>query len=200
MDTVGIRIPSNAIAISILEAAGVPLAAPSANPFMGLSATRVEHLDPSLLEKVDVVIDGGPCDVGLESTVIDVTSDPPRILRPGGVSRGDVQAALRRPLGSTPPKGPRRSPGMYRRHYAPRSALRIVEKLEPPACGLGFDIEPSERRIRMPRDPADYARELYAALARLDALHPRVIQVEAPPDEPEWEAVWDRLRRASSRN
>lgn len=197
LDTVAVRMPDHEVALELIELAGVPLAAPSANRFMHLSPTRAEHLDPEIAKRVAMVLDGGPCRIGLESTVVDVTVSPPRILRPGGISRGDIQAALGGPLGQLPPEGIRRSPGMYQRHYAPDARLEFVEALDPDAVGIGFGTPRNDRQIRMPMDPHAYAAGLYAALHRLDAGRPDVIFVEHPPEEPEWEAVVDRLKKAS---
>ncbi len=197
LETVAIRVPAHGTALAVLEAAGTPLAAPSANRFMGLSATRVENLDPGLIDRVQLVLDDGPCPVGLESTVVDLSGPSPSILRPGGVTRADVQAALGRPLSLPLRGGPRRSPGRYRRHYAPETRLTIVDAILPGACGLRFGVPENPNQIRMPREPAPYGAALYAALALLDRLGEPEIQVEAPPDTPEWEAIWDRLRRAA---
>ncbi|MCC7436030.1 MAG: threonylcarbamoyl-AMP synthase [Methanoregulaceae archaeon] len=197
LETVAVRMPDHPVALELIELAGIPLAAPSANRFMHLSPTRAEHVDPRIAERVAMVLDGGPCRIGLESTVVDVSVDPPRILRPGGISRGQIQAALGRPLGQLPPSDVRRSPGMYLRHYAPKAPLEFVEALEPDAVGLGFGTPRNDRQIRMPDDPNAYAAGLYAALHRLDAGNPAVIYVEHPPEEPEWEAVHDRLRKAA---
>lgn len=197
LDTVAVRMPDHVVALELIELAGVPLAAPSANRFMHLSPTRAEHVDPKIAERVTMILDGGPCRIGLESTVIDVSVSPPRILRPGGISRGDIQAALGRPLGQQPPSEIRRSPGMYMRHYAPQAKLEFVDSLAPDMVGLGFGTPRNDRQIRMPDDPNQYAAGLYAALHRLDAGRPAVIYLELPPDEAEWEAVHDRLRKAA---
>lgn len=200
LDTVALRMPNHPVALDVIQYAGVPVAAPSANPFTRLSATRVEHLDPDLAEAVDLVIDGGPCSIGLESTVIDVTAFPPRILRPGGVSRASIQAALKVVPGSVPPNGIRRSPGQYPRHYAPQAKVVLVDVLEPDQTGLTFDQPTTSKQIKMPLDPAAYGAAMYDALHKLDAEQPPEIFVERPPEEPSWEAVWDRLEKASAAN
>lgn len=196
LDTVAVRMPDHQVALELIEAAGVPLVGPSANRFMQLSPTRAEHVDPRL--NLAMVIDGGPCRVGLESTVVDVTQDPPRILRPGGVSRGEIQAALGKPLGQLPPNGARRSPGMYARHYAPEAPVVLVESLGAGESGLVIGEPHNERQIRMPHDPVAYAASLYDALNRLDRQEVDKIYVQIPPDEEGWEAVHDRLRKASA--
>ncbi|HZH98982.1 MAG TPA: L-threonylcarbamoyladenylate synthase [Fimbriimonadaceae bacterium] len=197
LDTVAVRMPAHPVALELIEVAGIPVAAPSANRFMHLSPTRAEHVAPEIAEKIEMILDGGPCVVGLESTVIDVTTESPRILRPGGVSRGEIQAALGRPLGQLPPGPLRRAPGMYARHYAPRAQLRIVEVVSPNAAALVMGEPASERQIKMPGDPRAYASVLYESLHKLDSFNPEAIEVQCPPDEPDWEAVLDRLRKAA---
>lgn len=196
LDTVAVRVPSHPVARELILAAKLPLAAPSANVFMGLSPTRVEDLDPEILVEVDNIIDGGPCEYGLESTVIDVTGPNPVILRPGAVTRADIQAVLGRPLGDAPPSGHHRSPGLYPRHYAPRALLKLTDKLEAEDSGLTFSEPTHEHQVKMPRDPRAYAATMYSALKRLDTAGVEVILVQRPPDGPDWEAVNDRLNRA----
>lgn len=198
LDTVGVRMPDHPVALELIEAAGVPLVGPSANRFMHLSPTRAENVDPGLAKHLAMVLDGGPCKVGLESTVIDVTQDPPRILRPGGVSRGEIQAALGRPLGQVPHDGMRRSPGMYARHYAPVAPVILVEAVGSGEAGLVFGEKANERQIRMPNDPRAYGASLYDALHRLDSMEVPAIYVQLPPDDVNWEAIHDRLRKASA--
>ncbi len=197
LDTVAVRMPSHPVARELIDAVGAPLAAPSANRFMHLSATRVEHLDTAFVSKVDAVLDGGPCIVGLESTVVDVTEDPPRILRPGGISRADIQAAIGSPLGSVPHPSLRRSPGLFPKHYSPNAPVMLVDVLPPGGSGLTFGEATPPAQVQMPADPVDYAKEMYDALHRIDTQNPETIYVERPPETPEWEAVWDRLIRAS---
>lgn len=192
LDTVAIRVPAHPVALRLIDAAGTPLTAPSANPFMGLSPTRAEHV---ALPGLAVVLDGGPCAIGIESTVVDLSGPAPRLLRPGGVPKAQIEGALGRPLLG---KGDvRRAPGDYPRHYAPRTPIRLAESLAPNDAGLTFD-EAGERQIRLPRDPAAYAISMYAALHRLDALAIPEIVVQGPPRTEAWEAVWDRLDRATS--
>lgn len=190
LDTVAVRVPAHPVALRLIDAAGTPLTAPSANPFMGLSPTRAAHVN---LPGVAMVLDGGPCAVGIESTVVDLSGPLPRLLRPGGVSRASIEAVLEGPLKG---KGDvRRAPGDYLRHYAPRTRVRLADRLESGEVGLTFD-EPGEGQVRLPRDPATYGVSMYAALHRLDALGVHEIVVQSPPRTAEWEAVWDRLDRA----
>lgn len=196
LDTVAVRMPDHPVALELIEAAGVPLAGPSANRFMHLSPTRAENVDPML--GLAMILDGGPCRVGLESTVVDVTQNPPRILRPGGVTRGEIQAALGMSLGQIPQNGPRRSPGMYARHYAPIAPVVLVEQVGAGEAGLVIGEPANDHQIRMPHNPAAYGASLYDALHRLDRLEVKTIYVQIPPDEDGWEAVHDRLKKASA--
>ena len=145
-----------------------------------------------------MVLDGGQCEIGLESTVLDLTSDEPIVLRPGAVTRADIQAVLGRPLGSGPPSSVRKSPGQYARHYAPRAQVKLVDRVPVGQPGLTLDRPADERQIRMPADPAAYAANLYRSLQRLDETGTEDIFVELPPRDPEWEAVHDRLKKAST--
>ena len=197
LSTVAIRMPRHHVCRALLEACGTPLAAPSANVFMGLSPTRADHIDPEILVEVPIILDGGPCEIGLESTVLDLSGENPRVLRPGAITRAEVQAVLGRPLGDAPPGDVRRSPGMYSRHYAPRAVVKIVDEAPKGEAGLVFTDAAHEGQVRMPRNPAAYGSGLYSALRRLDQAGHEVIYVEAPPTTPEWEAVNDRIRKAS---
>jgi L-threonylcarbamoyladenylate synthase len=198
LDTVAVRMPDHPVALALIEELERPVAAPSANRFMRLSPTRAEHIEPEIADRLEMILDGGPSTVGVESTVVDCTVDPPRILRPGGVSRGDIQAALGQPLGLVPPNPLRRSPGMYARHYAPKAEVKLVDRLGAEDAGLGFSDPQNQFQVKMPADPRAYAAALYDALYRVDSFDPQAICVELPPEDPEWEAVHDRLRKASS--
>lgn len=196
LDTVAVRMPANRWFREIIRLLGRPAAAPSANPYMGLSPTRVQHLDPELLQLVDLVLDDGPCSLGLESTVVDLSGEEPALLRPGGLSRAEIENALGRPLSLGSKAGPARSPGLHRRHYSPKARLELVERLAPGRPGLCFGQAVGDLQIHMPRDPEAYGAALYDALHRLDQMGVTLIEVEKPSESPEWEAVWDRLRRA----
>lgn len=209
--TVGIRIPAHPAARALLRAAGVPVAAPSANRSTEVSPTTAAHVAASLGEAVDLILDGGPTTVGLESTVLDVSVSPPQILRPGMVTR----AMLEEVVGDVaedrqgPQEGPARSPGLMTRHYAPRAPVVVL-----PAERLGTSVQASDgllcretagvvwraaRVIAMPLDVTGYAARMYAALREMDTAGVARIVVEAPPEDAEWAAVRDRLRRASAK-
>jgi L-threonylcarbamoyladenylate synthase len=205
LPTVALRMPSHPVALALIRAAGVPLAAPSANRFTQLSPTTAEHVRRGLGSDVDFVLDGGPCQVGIESTVVSLVSEPV-LLRPGGISRPEIEAVIG-PLAhaSDPMKGSHPSPGMHPRHYSPRTKLILIPEGEVPSTGQGVFLQvrstPSRAdvvTIPMPADPNLYAARLYETLHRADSENYDWIAVEAPPDTPAWEAVLDRLRRASS--
>ena len=198
LDTVAIRMPAHPVAADLIHRVGVPLAAPSANLFMGLSPTDAQSIDPAIMVDVEMVIDGGPCEVGLESTVVDLSDGAPRILRPGGIGRADIQSALGRPLGEIPPNSIRRSPGMHPRHYAPRARVILVESVAPDRPGLVLGEPANDLQIRLPAEARAYGAMLYSSLRRLDLQGVEEIWVELPPAGDEWEAVQDRLRRASA--
>ncbi len=194
LDTVAVRVPRHPVALAILQVIGEPLTAPSANAFMGLSPTQADHIAPEIMSGLACVIDGGPCDVGIESTVVDCSGGEPMILRPGGISRGMIELVVGPVrLGFGAPS--HRSPGQYKRHYSPKTPIRLVDYLGPTDAGLGFSAPFNSRQIQMPTDPDHYARELYSALYALDQLGGSEILVETPLRIPEWEAVWDRLSK-----
>lgn len=211
-DTVAIRCPAHPVARRLLERLGRPLAAPSANISLSVSPTTARHVAESLGERVELILDAGPCDRGIESTVVDCTSRPPRILRPGPIGRAEVEAAIGEAVmdgGAT--DAILRSPGLTGRHYAPRAPLelskhaatRVAELLgEGRRVGLVTRAPAlaSEGRLvlrTLPDDPAGFARGLYAALHDLDAAGVDAIVVEMPPQDEAWLAVLDRIRRAS---
>jgi L-threonylcarbamoyladenylate synthase len=218
LPTVGIRSPRHEVARALIAAAGEPLAAPSANAHTHVSPTTAAHVVRSLGDRVDLVLDGGPSAHGIESTVIDVTCEPPRVLRPGAASLealraviGDVAYEATSVVGDAP----RASPGLASKHYAPRARVILTDDVA--ACrhepvrgeGEAADARPRTGAItwrtapegfafarRLPADPEGYARGLFAALHDAEAAGCAVIVVERVPDEPAWLAVADRLRRA----
>lgn len=196
-ETVAIRIPKHPIALKVISEAGVPVAAPSANIFMALSPTKAQDIEPEIDLEVEFILDGGPCEVGLESTVLDLTQSSPQILRPGGISRAEIQAILGRPLGHVPP-GSIRAPGMYPRHYAPKATVILVDKLESNMPGLTFEQSENNLQIEMPSDSKSYGVRLYGALRQLDLKQVDKIYVQRPPQSEQWEAVMDRLQKAST--
>ena len=216
-DSIGLRMPSHPVARALLREAaraGVPgIAAPSANRFGRVSPTTAAHVreefGPGLL-----VLDGGPCEVGIESTIVDCRATQPVLLRPGGVDRKHIEAVFGRSLLARRPDSPR-APGTLAAHYAPSAKvvlmaaaelahrlgqlgpagapfkLAVYSRSEPQAAG-GFIFRP------MPADAAAAARERFAVLRGLDTLGVQQVWVEIPPDAPEWEGVQDRLQRAAA--
>jgi L-threonylcarbamoyladenylate synthase len=140
-------------------------------------------------EGLSLILDGGPCEVGLESTVVDCTGAVLRVLRPGRISRDQLNADL---AGG----GERRSPGMYRRHYSPRTPVRIVAALGAADGGIVLGDGHSPLQVKLPPDPDQYGAALYRTLHWLDGQGLGEILIESPPQEPAWEAVWDRLMKA----
>jgi len=204
-DTVGLRVPSHPVAQELLKAFSGAIAAPSANRFGRVSPTTAAHVREDLGKDVELVLEGGPSDVGIESTIVDLSGGAAVLLRPGAVSREQLEAII--PL--TNGKSFVRHSGGLERHYAPRTPARLVPThtldkeiaaLKDRVAVLAFS-RPDERVdfwLRMPREPQPYAQRLYAALRELDSANCEQILVEAPPDTAEWAAVRDRLKRACS--
>jgi L-threonylcarbamoyladenylate synthase len=207
-DTVGLRVPAHATAHDMLAAFGGGVAAPSANRFGQVSPTTAAHVREDLGADVDLVLDGGPSEVGIESTIVDLSGAQPVLLRPGVISAAMLAEALGAPIASRREDAPRHSGGLER-HYAPRTPAKLVPtheldqqiaRLQDKVAVLAFS-RPDERVdfwLRMPREPAAYARKLYAALRELDGAHCEMILIEAPPETPEWAGVRDRLVRATT--
>lgn len=211
--TVALRMPAHPVALALLRACGLPLAAPSANRSTELSPTLAEHVLRNLSDKIDLLLDAGPTTGGLESTVLDLTATPPRLLRPGLVTRAQLETLIGPIDGAAAPDGaeqPLRSPGQMPRHYAPRTPLAVVEDSRQRVeelCRQGLRIgwltyyeeetPPAVLRILLAADAVSYAAQMYAALHRLDDAGLDRIVVETPPAGADWLAVHDRLRRAS---
>lgn len=199
--TVGLRVPNHPVALALLAAFDGPVAAPSANRSNHISPTTADHVRTELGDAVDLILDGGPCAVGIESTVVDVTGDVPRVLRPGGVSAAQIGAVVGRAVesfaGSVGAAVVAASPGQGSRHYAPRTpAVRFAFGHRAAAEAAVGD----RRSVVLPiaGTPAEYARQLYANLRAADgAAGVELILVEMPPETAEWAAVRDRLARAT---
>jgi len=206
LPTVGVRMPAHPLALALIRAAGVPLAAPSANRFTELSPTTADHVRRGLGSDVDYILDGGPCSVGIESTVLSLADPRPTLLRPGGISRPELETIVG-PVASAheAQAGAHPSPGMHPRHYSPRTPLLLVKDGKLPDQGHGIYLQhqhvpsrESVQTIQMPAAAPDYAAALYEILHQADVGNYNWIAVDLPPDMPEWEAVHDRLRRAAS--
>ena len=204
-DSVGLRVPSHPVAQELLRAFGGGVAAPSANLFGNVSATTAAHVLEEM--KADLVLDGGASEVGIESTIVDVSSSTLVLLRPGEISKQQIQELLKTKIQNRQSGSPRHSGGLER-HYAPRTPAFLVPPHEFDAeivkrgasvAVLAFS-KPDERVeywIRMPCEPQAYARKLYAALRELDGAGCSAILVESPPEAAEWDAIRDRLSRAT---
>jgi L-threonylcarbamoyladenylate synthase len=222
-DTVALRCPAHPLARRLIAESGMPLAAPSANRSEAVSPTTAHHVLEGLGNRVDLILDGGPCAKGIESTVIDCTTSPPRILRPGPLSRAELEAAVGGPVVWPEPAatdGPTRSPGQQARHYAPRTTLEVRSDASERVATLVRDgrrvgwltartDDPEVRHLAsssrellivpMPADAEGFAARLYATLHALDQRQLHCIVVDEPPDADAWRAVRDRLHRAAAR-
>jgi L-threonylcarbamoyladenylate synthase len=216
--TIAIRIPAHPVALALLCGVGLPLAAPSANRSSYLSPTRPEHVLRSLDGRIDLLLDAGPTTGGVESTVLDVSTSPPRLLRPGLIAPAQIEAVVgpiqRAALSDASQGGALPSPGMLSRHYAPNARLECTAKDAPARVealcrggtrvgwlafgGSDLPQRPELTLVLMPSDAGNYAAQLYAALHILDEAEVEQIVVSMPPDTEEWLAVRDRLMRAAS--
>ena len=207
LDTVAIRAPAHPMAQELIRAAGVPIAAPSANRSGSISPTRAEHVAESLGDTVAMILDGGPCEVGVESTVLDLTTEPPTLLRPGGATREAIEAAIGPiALSGAVPTGdaPRTSPGQLQSHYAPARPVRLdATTVAGDEALLAFGPNPpsgAKRTLNLSPtgDLAEAAANLFAHLRALDRCDIARIAVMAVPHTGLGLAINDRLRRAAA--
>lgn len=217
LDSVALRVPAHPIALSLIRAAAIPIAAPSANRSMALSPTSARHVAASLGDRVDLVLDGGDTSVGIESTVLDLRGDQPAILRPGVIGVRELEPVLGKLARTDDVQGnaPRASPGQLDRHYAPRARVELFAARDAAEAAIAagelaarggrvgamvFDARLAgvERTIRMPHDALEYARRLYATLHELDDAGCEIVFVERVPDGEPWLAIADRLARAAT--
>ncbi|MDR3682441.1 MAG: L-threonylcarbamoyladenylate synthase [Geothrix sp.] len=210
--SVALRCPAHPVAQALIRAMGRPLAAPSANRSQQLSPTLAEHVASSLGGAVDLILDGGPTQAGLESTILDLSGNRPRILRPGPVPPAELEALLG-PVdiweGAIGAGARQEAPGMAERHYAPRARLELVAPgagLPPtpdPVAYVGIGalpvLPPGVRGVLLPLDAEAVAARLYALLHELDDAGFARIVMERPPGDEAWLAVRDRLQRASAK-
>jgi L-threonylcarbamoyladenylate synthase len=213
LETVAVRVPDHPVALALLKAFGGGVTAPSANRFGSVSPTTADHVRAELGEAVDFVLDGGPCEVGVESTIVDATGDIPSILRPGGVTREDLEAVLGFPI-AVPSTSRVRVPGQHPSHYAPRARVVLVEPekvvdeaelaqeqgqqvgvLLPPA--LADAAVKANAVMAVPASTAAYARGLYGFLRELDQRGCDLIVASLPAEEGLGLAIANRLRRAA---
>jgi L-threonylcarbamoyladenylate synthase len=221
-ETVGVRWPSHPFIQAVIRECGLPLAAPSANPSNRISPTNAAHVSQSLGDKLKLIVDGGQSQVGIESTVIDLTTQPPHVLRPGMIHGESLAAALPGLLETRNPKletkiEPLRSPGQLPRHYSPKAKLVVLRWKDDAALGSQLSTLNSQLSTThviahsqipsiaglggvsvIPHDAEAYARAIYAELHRCDAAGATCIVVETLPFGSEWQAIADRLHRAAS--
>ncbi|MDF2939562.1 MAG: Sua5/YciO/YrdC/YwlC family protein [Gammaproteobacteria bacterium] len=214
-DSIGIRIPNHPVAQALLKAFGGGLAAPSANRFGRISPTDAKHVKEELGDKVDCILEGGRSVVGIESTILDISQKPYKILRLGAISKEELSQALGESiedLGEAKHKV--RAPGMLASHYAPETSLKLVpsselkdllEECSKTQTSIGLltyhqpiSELPNIRWMIAENNPKDYAHELYANLRLLDSEGHSLIIVEAVPEDKAWSAIADRLKRAAS--
>jgi len=216
--TVGVRWPSHPFIQAVIRECGFPLAAPSANPSNRVSPTTAEHVRKHLGDRIRLIVDGGQAQIGIESTVLDISGSPPQLLRPGMIHEEALLAVTGRlAVGSGESPEVLRSPGLLRKHYSPRAKLVVWSwreeaelRMRSAECGVrnsrvhviahtriptaaGFG-----RVSVIPHDAAAFARTIYATLHQCDEAGAELIVVEALPDAPEWRAIADRLRRAAA--
>ena len=216
--TVGVRWPSHPLIQAVIRECGFPLAAPSANPANQISPTNAEHVRNALGTKIPLIIDGGQAQVGIESTVLDLSGAKPRVLRPGMIHEEALLAVTGElAVGTSETPSVLKSPGMLRKHYAPKARLVLWSwqeesdlRRQATACGVpaaGIHVIAHSRvpsgagfgRVSViPHDPPAFARAIYAELHRCDEAGAELIVIEALPESSEWRAIADRLRRAAA--
>jgi L-threonylcarbamoyladenylate synthase len=191
LDSVAVRMPAHPIALQLIRAAGVPIAAPSANRFSELSPTSADHVRASLGDQVDLILDGGPTTVGIESTVVSLHRNPPVVLRPGMITKEQVEqvTGIRFESELNLPQIVE-SPGQNPRHYAPRTRFLLLDRGSQPPEGRG-------RFLVLSKNPKEFAATLYAELHKADREGWDWIAIERPSDTPEWAGILDRLQRAT---
>jgi L-threonylcarbamoyladenylate synthase len=210
-DTVGLRMPAHPVALAVLRGFGRALAAPSANRFGHLSPTLAEHVRAEFGADLPLVLDGGPCDIGIESTIVDLSNERPRVLRPGKIPIESLADLLDTPVAAGEAASGPRVPGSLRSHYAPRACAELVpregfgarlarahEEHETVAVLAIGELPVAAEGLALPAAPDAYARGLYGALRALDADGVQRILIEAPPSSIAWLAIRDRLQRATA--
>jgi L-threonylcarbamoyladenylate synthase len=204
--TVALRVPAHPVALALLNDSGLGLAAPSANKYTQLSPTTAEHVELSLGNDLPV-LEGGACQVGIESTIVSVHGDEWQLLRPGMIEAAAIAAIAGKPATRQMTPTPK-APGQHLLHYSPRtpcllfastSAMLPYAQTRPTAAALLFGdaTRVTDKDVYLPNDPTLAAEQLYAALHTLDAAQAEVILIESPPATPEWDALRDRLQRAA---
>jgi L-threonylcarbamoyladenylate synthase len=213
-ETLALRAPAHPVAMALIAALGEPIAAPSANRYQSLSPTTAAHVARALGDRVGLILDGGPCQEGLESTVLDLTVTPPAILRPGALPLAALRALVPElvVVEGTVPESARHSPGQDEIHYAPRTPLRLFTRSDALATArahagrialvLRESPPPLPAHViarALGTEPVTFGRALFATLHELDDADVELIVVEIPPEDEAWLAVQDRLKRAAAK-
>jgi L-threonylcarbamoyladenylate synthase len=200
LDSVALRVPNHPVALALLKEVGKPIAAPSANRSGRISPTTADHVRRSLGDAVEMIVDGGPCAVGLESTVVQFEGDSVHLLRPGGLPRQEIERVLGQPLQAVTPGKALHSPGLLDSHYAPHAPLRL-NAIEPGAgeSYIGFGKHAfGQYSLSRTGDLIEAAANLFKLVHEVDAQHPDRIAVAPIPSHGLGEAINDRLRRAAA--
>jgi L-threonylcarbamoyladenylate synthase len=202
LDTIALRMPAHPVARELLTAFGKPIVAPSANRSGHVSPTTAAHVLADLRGRIDLIVDGGPCEVGVESTIVSLV-DAPTLLRPGGLPREDIERALGRPLADAPQSELPTAPGMLASHYAPKAQVRLnATEARPGEALLAFGHvgnAPTDTLNLSPRgDLVEAAANLFSHLRALDRRGAKMIAVMPVPDDGLGEAINDRLKRAAA--
>ena len=216
-DTIALRVPRHPIAQKLLEAFGGGIAAPSANKFTHISPTTASAVFEELDDAVDMILDGGACEVGLESTILDLSGDEPIILRPGMLSKEAIEQVLGCAVTTRVQDVPvPRVPGHHHLHYAPKTKTQLIKTAEitsylqslpddalPVVCvahsPTSFPHIDHVQWVNMPSEPVAYAHDIYRTLRALDTEHYKQILIEAIPEDAAWNAIQDRLSKATGR-
>jgi L-threonylcarbamoyladenylate synthase len=208
--TVGLRVPNHPVALDLLQTFGGGVAAPSANRFGHVSPTTPQHVLRDLAGRIDLVVDGGPCSVGLESTIVEVVGGPVTLLRPGGIPIERIEEVLGEPVVDGR-RGEARAPGMLESHYAPKATVEVLDLdgLQARIAEMGsrstavltagkVEVPAGVFRWQLPPDADGFANRLYAALREADVLGVEHVVVVPPSEGPLTEAITDRLHKAAS--
>ncbi|ATC94748.1 L-threonylcarbamoyladenylate synthase [Pseudoalteromonas tunicata] len=209
LTTVGLRVPAHPALLSLLQQYDLAVAAPSANPYKKLSPTCAEHVLTGLNGKLAAVLDGGACEHGLESTIVDLTGDTVQILRAGPITANELSAVLGQPV-TQPQQHNKAVPGNVKAHYQPNTLLRVMNKTQlnealqsvtAQIALLSFETKsdkPNVHFVAMPTDAKDYGQVLFRELGKADTLGLAEIWLESPPQGQQWLAAHDRLKRAAT--
>lgn len=214
-ETIGIRVPNHPLTLELLRQFGSGIVGPSANKYGRVSPTTAMHVTTDFGNEVAAVVDGGACQVGIESTIIDLTAAKPRIMRVGAISAAEIANVLGYEIAVNTKTTTLRTPGSHAAHYAPRTPAHLIHSAELPFkidelqnssrsyAVLSFNVKPANLNadiywLQTSQNPSEYAHDLYANLRLLDQLHKDALLIEAPPQQDSWLAVIDRLTRATS--